>query len=320
MKRYTLNETFFDAIDTEEKAYFLGLLGSDGWIDKRGRIGLGLSGEEDVYLLKRLATVIGFSGPIYSSQPAYPGSKRHYKISITNAHMSAALVRHGIVNQKSLIYEFPTGLRPDLVRHYVRGYVDGDGSVSIKQSGDVLVGVTSSRRFVKALAVCIHDHLGLQPHVERFVPPRNQESGNLKIGGNLVVFQFLDWIYRDATIFMARKEAKYRTCRQLVVDRLSRPERLYNLLRNPKVMKSVRRCATLLDIELDVDGSRGLSISQIEQDDILRMYAQGYGIQHIRTMRQCSNTLIRNVLKRNEVKIRNVTEQSVAQKRLLIAA
>lgn len=35
-RTYTLNENFFDKIDCEEKAYFLGFLYADGWVDKKG--------------------------------------------------------------------------------------------------------------------------------------------------------------------------------------------------------------------------------------------------------------------------------------------
>lgn len=320
LKQYTCDAHFFDTIDTEEKAYFLGLLASDGWIGDGGQVALGLSGEEDAIVLERLCSALKTDARISRKQPNYPGAKPHFTLRLTSQRLATALSQHGVGPRKSLTLAFNHVIPANLMRHYVRGYFDGDGSVSIRRDGNALVGVTSSRLFVEGLAAYLQRTLGLNPHIERYMPPRNPESGSLKLGGNLVAFQFLDWIYRDAVIYLPRKEAKYRACRQLVVERLSQSERLYNLRGNETIMENARRCAALLGIELNVDGANGLSLPQSEQDEILRLYAQGYGIQHIRRMRACSNTLVRNVLTRNNVSIRNVRQQAQAQKHLLIAA
>ncbi len=320
MKRYTCDETYFDTIDTEAKAYWLGLIASDGYVtDVRNRLEIGLSGESDRCLLERLKEDIGYTGPIASKQPAYRGSKRHNTLGIASKRLVDALAQHGVVPRKSLILAFNGSLRPDLVRHYARGYFDGDGSASAKRSGDFLLSVTSSLRFVTELADYVQKTLDLHCHIERFAAPKNPQSAALKIGGNFVSLIFLDWLYRDATIYLPRKEAKYRACKELVSARL-KPERLHNLLGHPKTMEHAKRCAALLGVELKPDACKGLSVPDSEQREIVRLYSEGHGIKNLQQQRSCSNTLIRNVLTRNGVKLRGNVEQAAAAKALANAA
>ena len=61
-RTHTFNYNYFDSIDTEEKAYFLGLLWADGFCDKNtGNIIISLQ-EEDGYILEKFKDVVEFSG------------------------------------------------------------------------------------------------------------------------------------------------------------------------------------------------------------------------------------------------------------------
>jgi hypothetical protein len=48
-RKYTLDEHYFEAIDTEEKAYWLGFIATDGWITKTG-LGIGLNVKDRSHL------------------------------------------------------------------------------------------------------------------------------------------------------------------------------------------------------------------------------------------------------------------------------
>jgi hypothetical protein len=313
---YTFNESYFNTVDTEEKAYFLGLLASDGYVSDKGTIAIGLSGKRDRVILERFKRAVGFEGPITSKQPSYPGSQRHYTVSLNSKQMAADLARHGIIPRKSLVYEFNDQLPEHLIRHYVRGVFDGDGSVSYRKDGSFMLGLIGSRRFIVNLHAYMAIRIGLKPHIEYCKLPRSLEIAQLKTGGNYVSLIWLDWMYRDAKVFLPRKEAKYQLCREVVAKRLSNIETLYNVRAMPEVMDHAKRCATLLDIELNLEKWNGLSLPPSEQSKIIEQYKAGWGIKHIKTHRICSNTIVRNTLKRNGIPIRGVTEQSTAQRKL----
>lgn len=313
---YTFNESYFNTVDTEEKAYFLGLLASDGYVSDKGTIAIGLSGERDRVILERFKMATGFEGPITSKQPNYPGSQRHYTVSLNSKQMAADLARHGVVPRKSLVYEFDNQLPTHLIRHYVRGVFDGDGSASYRKNGTFMLGLMGSKRFIVKLHAHMGVEIGLEPHIEYGKPPRSPETAQLKAGGNYVSLIWLDWMYRDAKVFLPRKEAKYQLCREVVAKRLGKIESLYNVRAMPVVMEHAKRCADLLGIKLRLEEWNGLSLTPSEQGEIIEQYKAGWGIKHIRTHRACSNTIIRNTLQRNGVHIRGVTEQSAAQRRL----
>jgi hypothetical protein len=60
--KYGNSESYFDSIDSEEKAYFLGLIVTDGYIGHRNtkqqHLGLRLT-ESDGYMVDKLAKVLG---------------------------------------------------------------------------------------------------------------------------------------------------------------------------------------------------------------------------------------------------------------------
>src|SRR5215471_715872 len=68
-KRTQHNSTFFDCIDTEEKAYWLGFFYADGYLDKDGStLKLGLSAR-DAFHLQRFASIFHRGVRVYEQIP-----------------------------------------------------------------------------------------------------------------------------------------------------------------------------------------------------------------------------------------------------------
>lgn len=62
---------------------------------------------------------------------SYRCNTKSYKITINNKKLHSDLVSKGCYPNKSLIITFPHAdiIPDDLLRHFVRGYVDGDGGI-----------------------------------------------------------------------------------------------------------------------------------------------------------------------------------------------
>jgi len=142
--KHTLDSRdFFDVIDTECKAYYLGLIFADGSVicDGKGkyRLALSLNDPEPVYGLKE---ALGASAPV--TKRHYPAwTNAQYCLVVSDKQMVQDLVRQGAIQNKTLTLQFPRGLPESLVRHFIRGYMDGDGHVCcLKENGKTILRVS----------------------------------------------------------------------------------------------------------------------------------------------------------------------------------
>lgn len=124
-RAYPVNHDFFETIDTEEKAYWLGFIATDGNIYKN-RLTINLSDREH---LEKIAKAIGCPRPIRPIKTTI-NSKSYelWSFYVNSAKIAADLSRIGITNKKT--FEVHPWVGPShLMRHYWRGCVDGDGWV-----------------------------------------------------------------------------------------------------------------------------------------------------------------------------------------------
>ncbi|MEE0930544.1 MAG: hypothetical protein UIM53_06045 [Acutalibacteraceae bacterium] len=122
-----LDEDFFENIDSEEKAYFLGLIITDGCIheDKKRETSVSITLiDEDSYLLEYFRDIIG------SEKKVAHDGRGCSQITIYSNKMAKDLEKYGIVPRKSLSTIFPQNIdNKDMYRHILRGIFDGDGSI-----------------------------------------------------------------------------------------------------------------------------------------------------------------------------------------------
>ena len=129
-QKYKFQENFFEIIDTQEKAYWLGFLFADGNVYKKRNsyyIKLSVCDKE---VIERFKQDISAEYPItvtYSNNRINP----LYSITICSKKMGLDLIDKGCVPCKSLILEFPKNIPKWLNRHFIRGYFDGDGCVCV---------------------------------------------------------------------------------------------------------------------------------------------------------------------------------------------
>ena len=126
---YQLNENVFNKIDTEEKAYWLGFLFADGYNQEtRGQIRLTLH-KKDKEILEKFCKFLETDRPISELRNFF------CDVSINSQIMSQDLTKLGCVQNKTLILKYPN-IDESLQKHFIRGYFDGDGCLSVKNRKD----------------------------------------------------------------------------------------------------------------------------------------------------------------------------------------
>nr|DAU18228.1 MAG TPA: DNA-directed RNA polymerase subunit A'' [Bacteriophage sp.] len=204
-KKYTLNEHYFDIVDTEEKAYIIGLLMADGNIT-HNRLSLSLV-ESDRHILDRINSLLDSNKPLYFINYSQKNQnwKDQYCLSIYSKYMCNILKSLGINENKSLILEYPKWLSDNLFKHFIRGFIDGDGCILKTRNG---IEITSTYNFCVSVKEKIYELLNIEAGIHK--DKRRSNSYNLYIKNYIGTKTFLDYIYKDATIYLNRKYSIYK--------------------------------------------------------------------------------------------------------------
>lgn len=213
--KFKCNEHYFDIIDTEHKAYWLGLLAADGYIKDVGVLGFGIAlKESDKYLLEELKKDIGFTGEVktYTTNPKNAYTRTTYcRLQISSPYLRNRLISLGIVSHKTTTLVFPNEdqIPHQLLRHFMRGYVDGNGSIT--HNGETItdkpnIKVCSTYEFLDGMqrALGISHKLNRKKDQEE----RNINSWNITIGGHKEVISVLRILYSDCSIYLKRKQER----------------------------------------------------------------------------------------------------------------
>ena len=203
-----MKEHFFQEINEEAKAYFLGLLISDGNVfkDNAGRqasisITLDL---KDEYMLEKFKEVLQANTSV-----GHDG-RGCGQIAVRSNIMAEDLAKYGVVPRKSYNTYLPL-LSKEMMPHLIRGIFDGDGSIMAKPnpSND------GHNRFLHSISFCgthqlmedisnyILENLGIKTAVYDY---KDRNLSELKIQNIDNIAKFGYWIYRNSTIFLNRKK------------------------------------------------------------------------------------------------------------------
>lgn len=100
-RKYTINEHYFDNINSEDKAYFLGLMYADGCnYPKANLIAINLQ-ENDVEILQKFSKYVDSNKPLYyrDYSISHPTWKNQYVINLKSKHMCESLDKLGCVSK-----------------------------------------------------------------------------------------------------------------------------------------------------------------------------------------------------------------------------
>jgi hypothetical protein len=199
MRKYTLNENFFENIDSEEKAYWLGFISADGCVDRAGLHLIIALGRKDRDHLEKFISAINWNGPIVDRI----GSKKTLEswVTVCSARLIDDLNALGVTAAKSQTL-IPWAGSPDLMSHYWRGMIDGDGSVQMpyKTYNWWQVNLTGSEKTIEKFQGWAKEACGTTAKIN------NRGSyWNMNIAGTRMCKKLIEKLYGDANVALARK-------------------------------------------------------------------------------------------------------------------
>lgn len=216
-RKYQLNESYFDNIDTPNKAYVLGLMCADGCnYPPKGTAFISLQ-ESDRELLEKIREELGSTQPLQIiDQSKRKDNLNDYSynnmctFNMFSAHICNSLTNLGVVKNKSLVLDFPD-ISKNLYSHFIRGYFDGDGSVyqQIKNEHNkrIILTFTSTEQFCEKLKEIIEKELGIYCGIY----DASCHNGITKVASlsGTSAIKLLHWMYQDADLYLQRKYDRY---------------------------------------------------------------------------------------------------------------
>lgn len=231
------NHEFFKTW-SPELAYLLGYTWADGCVAQRNGRPKSINFQcvgDDRELLEQIRTVTGTKQPVrdipgITIKGTLPDTKdRTYqcrpaaRLIIHSADVADILVReHGIVPRKSRVdAPYPTNIPNELLSHFARGNFDGDGCLSIVDTHEarmVTFIFLGSSQFLLGMTRQISRVVGIK---EPVVTSR-QGCSRATWGAKVDALKLCKWLYKDATIFLARKKDKADLAAKLIPEWLLR--------------------------------------------------------------------------------------------------
>lgn len=228
MRRHFFNEDYFENIDTEDKAYWLGFISADGCILKCSeynsyRLQIALSINDIEHINKFLRCIDAYDVDINIFEPSGFGSKNKTARAVLNSYkLCNDLNRYNIHINKSYDIELPD-ISDEMIPHYLRGLFDGDGSYYYKYDSKYnryrysfeLVGASEKMIYQ------VKEYL-LSKNIKTNIYKRKSPSSDnyvfrLMTGSKKEMLKIIDLLYSDAHMYLNRKYEKINEIKNIAV-------------------------------------------------------------------------------------------------------
>lgn len=221
---YKSNESFFEKIDTEKKAYWLGFLTADGCIKTKSNcVSIALA-VKDVEHLYRFKKDVESEHPIKIEQHVtFDGAvKESCALRISSRKLHHDLENLGFTPNKSC-HEQPVDLPENLRPHYIRGMFDGDGwfscnVISVVKAGkrypqlDSEFGIGMGSEMLAYIKHCLEVDAGVRPYS---VKPY-KSIFRYRVTSHKEVLKVYHYLYDNAETYLPRKYDNFQEFCRLV--------------------------------------------------------------------------------------------------------
>jgi len=208
------DQDYFEKIDSEEKAYILGFIYADGCLRvKENRLAIGLS-IKDIGILEKIKSLIS-----PSSKTFFDEKTKSCKILLNGKKLRTSLEKLGVSENKSFTLKFPCyKIVPEyLFHHFIRGYFDGDGGVTLSFSKtgypNINYNFVGNEGFISNLESFLKENV--QGHRYFGSKVNSKKCFEISCGSKAGFKSMYDYLYANASIFLKRKKEKFEKCMEL---------------------------------------------------------------------------------------------------------
>ena len=194
IRKANVDENYFEKIDTEDKAYILGFIFADGYIESHERALTFNISKKDIDILYTIKKFTKCGNEIRKSS-----TKNCIRLYISSKKIVNDLKKLGVTRNKSLSINFPK-LDGNLYRHFLRGYFDGDGHIGKRQC----VVVIGSKFFLDGFDDLVFKKFNKSVY-------RSNMGNYYRVQLNRCDVDIIKWIYQDSSVYLNRKYNEYLT-------------------------------------------------------------------------------------------------------------
>lgn len=209
-RKYSCNDKFFSNINSEKKAYWLGFIFADGCIRNSQNLLEICLAEKDVEHIKKFNSDISSTYKIYKRSSKLNNKVFYsYRLYVVSKQILRDISKFNCIENKTYlateIYNFNDY---ELNRAFLRGIFDGDGSISIdkRKPGSRIckasltsISDTILMQYIKIAEKC------LDCKIKYKIYKRSEGSYSLQLNDKNTRDTLLDFLYKDATIYLDRK-------------------------------------------------------------------------------------------------------------------
>lgn len=214
---YDIDYEYFDNIDCEHKAYWVGMLLADGFVNDK-QVSLTLK-QSDKELIEQFKTDLKAEHPIRTNHYGYP------TFGFVCKRICDTLTSYGFHNHKSYSFDLDKLLAvipEEYEHHFIRGMFDGDGSVryykyDYQKIPFFHLGYTGLKN------IC--DYVSLKLDIDTIIDEGNNLTYTVRTHNPKKIIDVYNYLYKDATIYLERK---YNTFQEIIDIERKRDEEYVN--------------------------------------------------------------------------------------------
>jgi len=205
-KGISLDHNYFTNINTHKKAYFLGLIMSDGCI-KNNNVIISLQ-ETDKHILEEFILDLKYNGKLYFVKKRKKSHQNQWRLEFTSKIIVENLKKMGIVERKSNKIEKVPKINKNYYNSFLLGYFDGDGTVGIdNRSNAPVFSIVGNKEFLYSVRDILDDHIYRESNNINQCSIRHKYSLDYK--GKRSFFELYEYLYKNCGVFLFRKKKKY---------------------------------------------------------------------------------------------------------------